>query len=132
MTMQIYTCGYGRQHPDQIFATLKKLGAVLVDIRYTPWGRPGFKSFELSRALGAGYIHVKALGNAEYKTGGMRIADYDAGRAILAGLDHPALLMCACASPDGCHRTVVGRLLQRDGFVVVELEPGQPQQPTLW
>jgi uncharacterized protein (DUF488 family) len=121
MTATIYTIGYGRRQPQEIFDLVNSLGAVLVDIRFSPWGRPGFKGFELSRALGDRYLHVKALGNAEYKTGGMRIADYAAGKAVLAALERPALLLCACAEPGGCHRTVVGEMLQEDGFAVSEM-----------
>lgn len=140
MTTEIYTVGYGKRQQGEIFELLNGLGAVLVDIRFSPWGRPGFKGFELSRALGERYVHVKALGNAEYKSGGMRIVDYAAGRAALAALDRPALLLCACASPDGCHRTVVGELLRQDGFSVTELATGtveawvdgELQQLTLW
>ena len=51
-----------------------------------------------------------------------------------------ALLLCACASPTGCHRTVVGNMLQQDGFSVTEVTPGivpaavdgDLQQLTLW
>lgn len=140
MTTKIYTVGYGKRQPSEILDLVTGLGAVLVDIRFSPWGRPGFKGFELKRALGDRYVHVKALGNAEYKTGGMRIADYETGRSALMVLDRPALLLCACASPTGCHRTVVGNMLQQDGFAVTEVTPGtipatvdgDLQQLTLW
>lgn len=153
MTNYIYTIGYGKRHPSEIAEILSNLAAVLVDIRFSPWGRPGFKGWELQRFFGADYLHVKALGNADYKSGGMRIADYAAGKAVLARLERPALLLCACASPVGCHRTVVAEMLRRDGFIVTEAtfrresvsapppppraqqpKPAGPQshQPTLW
>jgi len=44
--------------------------------------------------------------------------------------------MCACADPDGCHRTVVGALLAADGFEVNELNqlapPVAQSQMPLW
>jgi uncharacterized protein (DUF488 family) len=129
MTTKIYTTGYGRTQPEQLINLVHELGAILVDIRFSPWGRPGFKGFELMRALGPRYLHVKSLGNALYKEGGMRIADYDAGRAALAKLDSPALLLCACESPEHCHRTVVANLLRQDGFTVVEVSTTQPVKP---
>ena len=121
MTKTIYTIGYGSRAPEDVFAILDSLGAILVDIRFSAWGKPGWKLFELQRALGARYMHVKALGNAAYKTGGMEIANYEQGRAVLEGLDRPAVLLCACHHPIGCHRTVVGDMLRRDGFTVTEL-----------
>ncbi len=123
MTTQIYTIGYGNNAPERIYQLVSELGAVLVDIRFSAWGKPGYKKFELQRALGDRYQHVPALGNAAYKTGGMQIADYAAGKAVLAQLDRPAILLCACNSPDGCHRTVVGAMLAADGCTVVELHP---------
>jgi uncharacterized protein (DUF488 family) len=153
MTTQIFTAGYGQRQPSEIAELLDELGAVLVDIRFNPYGRPGFKGWELTRHFAGRYLHVKALGNADYKTGGMRIADYETGKAALARLDRPALLLCACASPLGCHRTVVGDMLRCDGFTVAEAQfrrapapaptPQQPKpqpkpqqpaanQPSLW
>lgn len=153
MTTQIYTTGYGRRLPSEIAELLEDLDAILVDIRFSAWGRPGFKGWELGRLFADRYLHAKALGNAEYKTGGMRIADYEAGKAALLRLGRPALLLCACASPDGCHRTVVADMLREDGFTVVEAifrrepapspipapraqqpkpAPPESKQPTLW
>ena len=140
MTKQIYTTGYGRRQPSEINELLDSLGAILVDIRFSTYGRPGFKGWEMQRFFAGRYLHLKALGNADYKSGGMRIADYAAGLAALAALDRPALLLCACASPVGCHRTVVGEMLRRDGFSVVELDTdtihahveGELKQLTFW
>ncbi len=137
MTTQIYTTGYGNDAPERIHQLVRDLDAVLVDIRYSPWGKPGYKQYELRRALGDRYLHVQALGNAAYKTGGMQIADYPTGRAVLTQLERPAILLCACHSPAGCHRTVVGAMLAADGFTVTELKqpaaaPAKATQATLW
>lgn len=130
MTTQIYTVGYGRLAPGEIHEMTLDLGAILVDIRFSAWGKPGYKKFELVRLFGDRYTHLPALGNAAYKTGGMQIADYAAGRAFLSTLVQPAILMCACADPDGCHRTVVGALLAAAGFNVAELnQPTTPAAP---
>lgn len=125
MTTEIYTIGYGHSQPARIAAFLDQFGAILVDIRLNPYGKPGWKGWELKRTFGERYIQVRNLGNAEYKTGGMRILDYEAGRQVLAALDRPALLLCACHSPDGCHRTVVGDMLRGDGFNVTELNQAE-------
>jgi hypothetical protein len=60
----------------------------------------------------------------------MQIADYVAGKALLDRIDRPVILLCACHSPDGCHRTVVGTMLQRDGFTVREVNATRPSEPT--
>lgn len=130
MTTEIYTVGYGSSKPERIIELMDQHGAVLVDIRFSAWGKPGYKKFELVRLLGERYTHLPALGNAAYKTGGMQIADYTAGKTLLATLGQPAILMCACADPDGCHRTVVGAMLSADGFNVTELnQPTAPAAP---
>lgn len=136
MTAEIYTAGYNGMTPHQLFALSAKLDAYVVDIRFSAWGRDGWKGYELRSRHGARYMHLKSLGNAAYKTGGMMIHDYAAGRDALAALDRPAILLCACASPDGCHRTVVGQMLAEDGFAVTELsgakERPASQQPSLF
>jgi len=121
MTTEIYTAGYNRMTPDQLLALAAKLNAYVVDIRFSAWGKPGWKGYELRNRHGGRYMHLKSLGNAAYKTGGMQIADYAAGRHALAALDRPAILLCACADPEGCHRTVVGHMLADDGFTVTEI-----------
>lgn len=155
MNMKIYTTGYGRHQPSAIANLLDEIGdnALLVDIRFSNYGRPGFKGWELQRFFVGRYLHLRVLGNAEYKTGGMRIADYAAGKAALLKLERPVLLLCACESPVGCHRTVVAEMLRADGFTVTEIAPrgapasipapaprpqqttsakAQPAQPSLW
>lgn len=131
MTTEIYTAGYGSTAPAHLFRILDELGAILVDIRYSPYGKPAWRKPVLQKALGNRYLHLWSLGNANYKTGGMRIVNYASGRAFLATMKRPALLLCACHSPVGCHRTVVGDMLRADGFTVTELNPpaAKPSEP---
>lgn len=129
MTTEIYTAGYGSTAPAILFRILDELGAVLVDIRYSPYGRPAWRQPELRKALGYRYIHLRALGNVNYKSGSIRLVNYAAGRDALAKLDRPAVLLCACGNPQGCHRTVVGDMLRADGFNVIELDIARKNKP---
>jgi uncharacterized protein (DUF488 family) len=124
---QIYTTGYLGWTQDQLFAAVQGMNALLVDIRYSPQSRyPAWRVAALQQALSGDYVHLKALGNAAYKTGGMVIADYPAGLKFIAEtvIERPLVLLCACPHPDRCHRTVVGEMLRNDGFAVAELERG--------
>jgi hypothetical protein len=51
----------------------------------------------------------------------MKIADYQAGKQLIESIAMPVVLLCACASPEECHRTVVGDMLRADGYTVIEL-----------
>jgi uncharacterized protein (DUF488 family) len=115
------------------------LGAVLVDIRFTPYsGHPHFRKAALEDTFGDRYVHLRDLGNRNYKgEGPVELVDYEAGRAALEALDRPALLMCGCKDPTHCHRTVILARLAADGFDTQEYRLGNndtnhPQQLALW
>lgn len=121
MTNKVYLVGYSGLTPERLRNIATSLGATVIDIRFRAGSRVAcWNKSALAASLGR-YRHVPALGNAEYKTGGMRIADYATGKAAIEAAESPVILMCACKSPDGCHRTVVGEMLRRDGFDVTEL-----------
>jgi hypothetical protein len=103
----IYTIGYQGRSFEDIRAHVLKLDAVLVDIRYAPYSpRLEFRRAALAQALERRYCWMQTLGNRAYKSGGpVEVVDYPAGRAILAALDKPAILMCAC----GNYQTTVAR-----------------------
>jgi uncharacterized protein (DUF488 family) len=122
MKQDIYTTGYSKSKPSQITDLVESLNAILVDIRFSASSRnPAWSKTSLEKLLGGRYVHCPAFGNALYRSGGMQIADYAAGKALLERIDRPVILLCVCHSPDGCHRTVVGTMLQRDGFTVREV-----------
>jgi hypothetical protein len=74
-----------------------------------------YRQKTLQDALGARYVHVPALGNANYKGGGpIAIVDLPGGteavRALLA--HYPAVvLMCVCSDLEWCHRLPVATAL---------------------
>jgi uncharacterized protein (DUF488 family) len=120
----IYTVGYAGWTVAELLGAVRELGAVLCDIRYSPRSqRPGFSSGELRQALGADYTHVRALGNRNYRGGPVTLADYERGKAAIAGLlaqGRAPILMCGCADLTICHRLGVAERLAKDLGEVVE------------
>ena len=131
---RVYGIGYSGRTVDDITRILDDLDATLVDIRFAPYSRnPEFRKEALERVLGARYVYLRALGNRNYKGGGpVDLVDYAAGRAALAMLDKPALLMCMCKDPATCHRTVVLHRLAHDGFETEEWSDHGSKQLPLW
>lgn len=123
MQPAVYTLGYSGKTVAQLRAIVERLDAVLIDIRFSPASRmPQWSGKQLREQFGSRYLHLRAFGNAAYKTGGIAIADYPGGIAALRDLDTSAvILMCACGNPVECHRTVVGGLLRADGYTVTEI-----------
>lgn len=130
MTHKIYATGYTGKTVDQLASIASKLGAIVVDIRYSPYSRnPEWNRNNLMRILGSGYIHCQPLGNSNYKNGDeIIISDYERGREIVKRLDSPVLLLCMCKSPKGCHRTDVLAMFAMDGFEVEEYTE-KPDEP---
>lgn len=135
MSRKVYTLGYSGRKPEQLLALLEDLDAVCFDIRLSARSMvPGWNKGPLSRLLGARYVHVPALGNLAYKTGGpIQIADYAAGKALIEASEKPVVLMCGCKDASLCHRSQVGAQLVAEGFEVVELplRPTQPPKPVM-
>lgn len=126
MRHRVYTVGYGHMSAPRLHQIVAALDAVLIDIRFSARSRiPEWSKGRLEELFGGDYLHLQSLGNAEYKTGGMRITHYENGKAsievVMETLGKPVVLMCACGSPSECHRTVVGNMLKADGFEVQEL-----------
>ena len=78
--------------------------------------------------MGSAYIHVRELGNVNYKGGPVEIEDLEAGlcklRAILER--GPAILMCMCSNLRRCHRKVAADALAGEGYAVVHLRQAVP------
>lgn len=103
----LYTIGYAKLSPDRLKAQAERLNAVLVDIRFSPASRrPEWSGKRLRELLGERYVHVKALGNINYKGGPIRYVDLDGGTQAIAALleQRPVILMCVCADVETCHR----------------------------
>jgi len=129
----IYTAGYGSLTPARLKELVEELDAQLFDVRFSPMSRvPIWRGFALARQYGDRYAHLKAFGNAAYKTGGIQILGYEAGRAALERCERPAaILMCACKDYATCHRATLAQMLTRDGFTVQEIGAQKAQRVLL-
>lgn len=137
MNQKIYTIGYGRSTPQRLLNIVTSLDAVLVDIRYRAQSRkPEWNKGRLVGLFGSNYTHQPTLGNELYKSNGMKIVNYAAGRDAIESIGRSVVLLCACHLPEGCHRTVVADMLRADGFDVTELNVpafvSKSRQETLW
>ena len=127
----VYTFGYGGKTPQELANTAASLGAVVVDIRFSPRSRrPEWNGGQLRDFLagqGVRYAHAKPLGNENYKGGPIKLYQPDLGvKVVQALLDtQPVLLLCACREVATCHRLTAAELLQeRLGVNVVHLPFG--------
>ena len=111
MTMTIYTLGYGAGWTlPQLRAAISDYNAVVCDIRLNPFSkRPGWSRQELFTVLTpTHYMHVPALGNLDYKDGGIRLQCVPAGISIIDRIlaRRSVIMLCGCAHVDQCHRLV--------------------------
>lgn len=91
---QLYDLGYNEiRSVDLLAATAEILGAIVLDIRFSPRSRdPNWRMPALMNRLQESYTHVAALGNRNYKSGPIQIVDLDAGlRAVETVLPNPAV-----------------------------------------
>jgi uncharacterized protein (DUF488 family) len=126
--MTVYTIGYSGTTPEGLAARLAEMDGrpLLVDVRFSPRSRvPHRSGSALARRFGADYLHVAALGNRNFKGGPIDLADPEAGVAALAPIlaARSVVLLCACKSHEGCHRSDAATLLAaRLGARVEHLE----------
>lgn len=126
MTQKVFTIGYSGRKPQELKQICENLDAVIFDIRFSPRSRVAHWSGKrLGELLGDRYLHVKALGNVNYKGGPIKIMNYKEGRARIEANKKPVILMCACSSEKyhTCHRRNIAEMLKVDGFEVKELPP---------
>jgi uncharacterized protein (DUF488 family) len=127
MTSTIYTIGYAGWAPAALRDHVLALGATLVDVRIAPTSKsPQWRKEALAALLGAAYRHLPALGNRNAFTGGP-VALNDPERAlqpIAALLERgPVALLCGCADPQRCHRSVAAAFLAERLGALVEHIP---------
>jgi hypothetical protein len=108
----LYDLGYNDlKKAEELAQIAEALGAIVADIRFMPHTRnPEFSQKHLREILGESYVHVGALGNANYKgTGGIQLENVESGMMILNGLlwKRPIILICACWKRSECHRVYV-------------------------
>lgn len=118
-----YGAGYQGRRPEELLDLAERRDLVVVDVRLSPRSRsPGWNRGRLGALLGGRYRHLPEWGNTRYRAGPpVAIADLAAGLAVVAALDRPPLLLCVCADPAACHRSVLGGALTAHGWQVSEL-----------
>jgi len=127
--MAVYTLGYtapgSGQEVAQLMADPRML---LIDIRFLPvsrW-RPEWRKSALMVTYGSRYLHVRGLGNVNYRhrERGIQlyapeVSLYKLGQLMTCG--YSLILLCACREYASCHRRVVYDLLmqqqRREGVV---------------
>ena len=144
--MKLFTIGYQAATQGEVVARLKAASVqVLVDVRAVAASRrAGFSKKLLAASLaeaGIDYVHLRALGTPPAgrlaaragRTAQMHeiyngyLENEPAAQAELAeaaeiALARPAALLCLEADAKVCHRALIAaRLVQRDGFEVVDL-----------
>jgi uncharacterized protein (DUF488 family) len=121
----IYTAGYMHRSLSSLIAKVRGLTAVLIDIRYAARSKyPQWEGDNLRLVFGDDYRHIAALGNVNYKNcaDGIRIYNLKAGVEEVLKLNRAAVLLCGCAKPSECHRSVVAQAIRERGHNVSELE----------
>lgn len=128
----IYTAGYGAGwSPAILVEVLDQYAAMLLDIRMKPWSKTmAWQKPSLQARLGTSrYLHVPALGNLNYATGGAIVLQSPAAGVRIVGGQlelRNVLLLCGCREVASCHRTVAADLLHEAlGAPIVHLEPSR-------
>ena len=128
----IYTAGYGAGwSPTMLADVLDRHAAILLDIRLKPWSKTlTWQKSALQARLGTSrYLHVSALGNLNYNTGGPIVLQSPAAGIRIVGDQlelHNVVLLCGCRDLTTCHRNVAAELLHEAlGAPIVHLEPKQ-------
>ncbi|MDQ2933848.1 MAG: DUF488 domain-containing protein [Chloroflexota bacterium] len=128
-TGTLYTFGYARLHGGgDLRELLGQRVEVVVDVRLRPYSRN--RAFSLGtrdtvETAPYAYRWLGGLGNAEYRTGGMRLArpeEIEVLIQLLASGTNVAL-MCACADVTSCHRRLIADLAgeRLPGLTVIDL-----------
>lgn len=116
----IYTIGYGgKVDPRALHQFAVAHDALLADVRMSARARvPQWNQGPLQRVFGERYVHIKALGNANYKgalglDAGIVLNQPERGVewATTALRSQSIILLCACKDYHECHRTTAAELL---------------------
>ena len=128
MKSKVYTAGYNNFLSDTFQKKVDELNAIIIDIRYNPYSfSPFWQKEYLSRRYQDKYIHIPELGNKNYKTSGIKIADWEKGLRYLIEIfkeNKNIVLMCACEELEKCHRAWIAQKLETMFDIsVVEVYP---------
>lgn len=115
----IYTMGYSQWTLERLEERVGKINGLLCDIRYQPRSRIGsWNQKPLQQRFGERYCHIVELGNVNYKSGPIRLANVEAGmdklRELLSTTDYTLILMCVCRDARSCHRSFVADRIRQE------------------
>lgn len=131
----IYIMGYSGRTLAQLKQIAEEKDATIFDIRFSPRSRnPQFSGKRMAEELGDRYMHVRQLGNRNYKGGPVALVDYEAGKQMILNHRRNVILVCVCRDHVTCHRTDIARKLRAEGHQVEEIPlPGakKPRTPGL-
>lgn len=130
---KIYSFGYGGQKAAELTGWVRKHGAILVDVRFSPSSKDEqWRAKNLKDLLPDQYVHVQELGNENFRGTEIRIKDLSKGMMKVHGLLQraPVVVMCACWNRATCHRTLVIRHMVDEWHVEsMVLEPREIKAP---
>lgn len=124
---RLYLAGYNSPGTlERLDELVHSCGAIVLDIRFSPWGKPGVRKADLERRYGSSYRLCSPLGNENYRGGPVKLRDEAAGVELIKRLlseGRAVVLLCCCADPRECHRTHIAGLISvaMPGLVVEEL-----------
>jgi hypothetical protein len=109
--------------PAQLLQLAINLEAIVVDSRYSPRSRVQHWNRDWLRfALQDRYRWLQDFGNEAYKLGTIRLSNPNGGIFRLDALGvSRAIVLCACADGETCHRKQVGEYLAANGWEVREV-----------
>jgi uncharacterized protein (DUF488 family) len=121
-----YQVGYTGVSVHAFTQTVKRLNAVVIDVRLSPFGRPDFSKHSLTQLLGSRYVHVPDFGNLNYRgPGPTKLKNFERGFQTIENLvrsGRTLIFMCACRDYSQCHRKdVCEAITRRTGIVSVPL-----------
>ena len=141
MALKIFTIGYEGVTQGEFLAALQEAGVKrVIDVRALPLSRrPGFSKTPLKNALaevGIDYVHLKALGTPPEGREAARKGRHDELKRIYAGqlelpeaivagaqmrelaAERSSALLCFERAPEGCHRSLLLKVIASDAEVV--------------
>lgn len=122
--MKFFTTGYRGKSFEMLTEMLDRHDAILADIRFAPHSRDiRWTKNYLSLMLKSRYRHVVALGNRNFRDNesSVQIHNLEIGIRLIESWPSNVVLMCACETPENCHRRVVKSELEHRGHDVDEI-----------
>jgi uncharacterized protein (DUF488 family) len=119
----IYSVGYMNITLSDLKTFSESSDAVVVDIRYQPYSkmRVFWNKDYLSSIFGERYIHIKELGNVNYKSKDIKIYNINSGLEQLGSImDKNIILFCSCKDYNKCHRKNISEAIADRFSVDVE------------